>query len=158
MQSTTVDVIGRGTNPKNTLYVGGLEERVTKDVCHAAFIPFGDITDISVPLDHATGKHRGFAFIQYEDSADAEAALDNMNNAELYGRTLKVNFAAPNKIKGGDKGWASQPVWADVDSWQEKKTIEEEVEKLAEIEKMKAEKKNLQSQLPQGMRSPDGFE
>ena len=38
-------------------------------------------------------------------------------SAELYGRVLRVNYAQPNKIKGGDKGWASQAVWADADDW-----------------------------------------
>jgi hypothetical protein len=30
---------------------------------------------------------------------------------------LRVNYAQPNKIKGGDKGWSSQAVWADADDW-----------------------------------------
>lgn len=30
---------------------------------------------------------------------------------------LRVNYAQPNKIKGGDKGWATQAVWADADDW-----------------------------------------
>lgn len=84
---------------------------------HAAFLPFGDIKDVSVPLDHATGKHRGFGFVEFEDKDDAAAAIDNMHNAELYGRVLRVNYAQPMKIKGGDKGWASQAVWADADDW-----------------------------------------
>jgi RNA recognition motif-containing protein len=83
MQSTIVTLEGKGSNPKTTLYVGGLDETVNKDTVHAAFIPFGDILDISVPLDHATGKHRGFAFVQFEEGADAEAALDNLNNAGM---------------------------------------------------------------------------
>lgn len=36
---------------------------------------------------------------------------------ELYGRVLRVNYAQPNKIKGGDKGFATQAVWADADDW-----------------------------------------
>jgi hypothetical protein len=40
---------------------------------------------------------------------DAAAAIDNMNEAELYGRVLRVNLAQPMKIKGGAAGWASQP-------------------------------------------------
>lgn len=40
---------------------------------------------------------------------DAAAAMDNMNNAELYGRVLTVNLAQPIKIKGGEQGWANQP-------------------------------------------------
>lgn len=37
--------------------------------------------------------------------------------AELYGRVLRVNYAQPSKIKGGDKGWSTQAVWADADDW-----------------------------------------
>ncbi|XP_020530449.1 uncharacterized protein LOC18446224 isoform X2 [Amborella trichopoda] len=36
--------------------------------------------------------------------------MDNMNNAELYGRVLTVNYAQPIRIKGGEQGWASQPI------------------------------------------------
>ncbi len=42
-------------NPKTTLYVGGLDEKVTEDVLRAAFIPFGDVKDANIPLDNATG-------------------------------------------------------------------------------------------------------
>ena len=61
MQSTVVDVNavaggGKGTNPKTTLYVGGLEENVNEAILHSAFIPFGDIKDVNIPLDHATGR------------------------------------------------------------------------------------------------------
>jgi peptidyl-prolyl isomerase E (cyclophilin E) len=99
-------------NTKTTLYVGGLDELVTKDVFRAAFLPFGDIVDISIPFDNRTGKHRGFGFVEYEDPDDAQAAVDNMNHAELYGRVLKVNVSN----KGIGKG---QGLWADIDKYQE---------------------------------------
>jgi peptidyl-prolyl isomerase E (cyclophilin E) len=89
-QSTLVAVGGKGTNPKTTLYVGGLEETVNEATLHAAFLPFGEIKEINIPLDHATGTHRGFGFVEYEEKEDAAAAIDNMNNAELFGRVLKV--------------------------------------------------------------------
>lgn len=41
---------------------GGLAEEVDEKVLHAAFIPFGDITDIQIPLDYETGKIRSFTF------------------------------------------------------------------------------------------------
>uniref|UniRef100_A0A673L5C1 Peptidyl-prolyl cis-trans isomerase n=1 Tax=Sinocyclocheilus rhinocerous TaxID=307959 RepID=A0A673L5C1_9TELE len=40
---------------KRVLYIGGLAEEVDEKVLHAAFIPFGDITDIQIPLDYETG-------------------------------------------------------------------------------------------------------
>lgn len=89
---TLVAVGGKGSNPKTTLYVGGLEESVNEAALHAAFIPFGDIKDVNIPLDHATGKHRGFGFVEYEEKEDAADAIENMHNAELFGRVLKVGL------------------------------------------------------------------
>ncbi|XP_024363459.1 uncharacterized protein [Physcomitrium patens] len=105
-----------GASPKTSLYV--------------ASIPFGDVKDISMPLDQATQKHRGFAFITYFEKEDAAAAMDNMHNGELYGRVLTVNYAQPQKMKGGEQGWASQAVWADADTWFERQQQEEEINRL----------------------------
>lgn len=41
------------------LFAGGLAEEVDDKVLHAAFIPFGDITDIQIPLDYETGASFG---------------------------------------------------------------------------------------------------
>lgn len=43
------------------------------------------------------------------EKGDAAAAMDNLHNAELYGKVLTCNYAQPVKIKGGEQGWASQP-------------------------------------------------
>ncbi|PPR86908.1 hypothetical protein GOBAR_AA33784 [Gossypium barbadense] len=94
---------------KNTLYVGGLAEEVNETILHAAFIPFGDIKDVKTPLDQATQKHRSFGFVTFLEKEDAAAAMDNMDGAELYGRVLTVNYALPERIKGGEQGWAAQP-------------------------------------------------
>jgi peptidyl-prolyl isomerase E (cyclophilin E) len=45
-------------NAKRVLYVGGLDDGVTEAALHAAFLPFGDIKDVSMPVDGATGRHR----------------------------------------------------------------------------------------------------
>lgn len=97
---------------KRTLYIGGLAEDVEEKVLHGAFIPFGDIVDIQVPIDYETQKHRGFAFVEFEMAEDAAAAIDNMNDSELFGRTIRVNIAKPMKIKEG----SVKPVWSE-DSW-----------------------------------------
>ena len=57
-------------------------------------------------MDSSTQKHKGFAFVQYDDKADAADAIDNMHNAELFGRVLRVNLAKPDAQKGGHR-----PVW-----------------------------------------------
>ena len=97
---------------KRVVYVGGLAEEVDEKVLQAAFIPFGDIVDISIPLDYSTQKHRGFAFVEFEFVEDAAAAIDNMNESELFGRTIRVNVARPKMLKEG----SSRPVWSE-DAW-----------------------------------------
>ena len=109
---------------KRVVYVGGLAEEVNEKVLQAAFIPFGDIVDISIPLDYSTQKHRGFAFVEFELAEDAAAAIDNMNESELFGRTVRVNVARPKMLKEG----SSRPVWSE-DAWLRKhagKTLEAE--------------------------------
>lgn len=66
---------------KRTVYVGGLADDVNEKLINAAFIPFGDISDIQMPVDYESQRHRGFAFIEYETAEDAAAAIDNMVSA-----------------------------------------------------------------------------
>ncbi|KAI8786917.1 peptidyl-prolyl cis-trans isomerase [Biomphalaria glabrata] len=100
---------------KRLVYVGGCAEEVDDKVLHSAFIPFGEIIDIQMPLDYETEKHRGFGFVEFESAEDAAHAIDNMNESELFGRTIRVNLAKPMKLKEG----ASRAVWSD-DTWLQK--------------------------------------
>ena len=56
--------------------------------------------------------HRGFAFVDFESAEDAAAAMDNMHESELYGRTLRCNIAKPNRVKEG----SGRAVWHD-ENW-----------------------------------------
>ncbi|CAJ0587340.1 unnamed protein product, partial [Mesorhabditis spiculigera] len=99
-------------NRKRTLYVGGFSEEVTEKILMGAFVPFGEIIAISIPLDYESGLNRGFGFVEFELAEDAAAAIDNMNESELFGRTIRCNFARPPKPSER----SSRPVWAD-DEW-----------------------------------------
>ncbi|KAF9205172.1 hypothetical protein BGZ49_004391 [Haplosporangium sp. Z 27] len=111
---------------KSTLYIGGLDEQVTPQVLHAAFIPFGEITHIEIPPDPtSTAPHRGFGFIEFDLPADALAAQDNMHYSELFGKTIKVNLAKPLRGGTGAGGIGRGPekaIWADED-WLKKNVL-----------------------------------
>ncbi|XP_046666018.1 peptidyl-prolyl cis-trans isomerase E [Homalodisca vitripennis] len=134
------------TNQKRTVYVGGLAEEVDEKVLHAAFIPFGDVVDVQIPLDYETEKHRGFAFVEFEVAEDAAAAIDNMNDSELYGRTIRVNLAKPQRIKEG----SSRPVWSE-DTWLQEhagETLETEADtKTTAVEEDTSVKKHKNPQV-----------
>ena len=100
---------------RKMIYVGGLADEVDSKVLNAAFIPFGDIIEVNLPIDYESEKHRGFAFIEFENAEDASAAIDNMNDGEMFGRTLRVNMAKPMRSKEG----GNRPVWAS-DEWLQK--------------------------------------
>mmetsp|Transcript_23208 Transcript_23208/g.32786 ORF Transcript_23208/g.32786 Transcript_23208/m.32786 type:complete len:184 (-) Transcript_23208:33-584(-) len=113
-------------NKKTILYVGGLDEVVDEEILMNAFIPFGDVINLVIPKDPVSERHRGFCFVEYEETEDAAAAMDNMNDSELHGRVLKVNVAKPNAIK-------NQAVWAQADQWLEQKLAKDSTEINAEI-------------------------
>jgi len=135
------------TQGKKTVYVGGLAEEVDEKVVKAAFIPFGDLVDVQIPLDYETEKHRGFAFVEFELQEDAKAAIENMNDSELFGRTLRVNLAKPMRLREN----SSRPVWAD-DEWLSKfsgqATLDQQKESEARLHQIKTGEKPDESNLP----------
>ena len=101
---------------KATLYVGGLENAVTPTVLHTAFIPFGEIVDVSLPkpdLPSSTDPHRGFGYVEFELPEDAQEAMDNMDQSELYGRVIKVAPAKPQKDANEGLG-SKTAIWEQV--------------------------------------------
>ena len=108
-------------NEKLVIYVGGLDESVNEKTLHAAFIPFGEIKTIEIPLDHNTEMHKGFGFIEYEEYEDCLHSIENMNDAELCGRVLRVNFARPQRFKEG----YHRPIWMEEDFHKKHSKLEE---------------------------------
>ncbi|OJJ47173.1 hypothetical protein ASPZODRAFT_132128 [Penicilliopsis zonata CBS 506.65] len=85
---------------KSTIYVGGLDQAVTVRTLAEAFVPFGEVVDITLPkpdLPNSGDLHRGFGYVEFELPQDAKEAIDNMDGSELYGRTIKVAGAKPQK-------------------------------------------------------------
>ncbi|RDA84762.1 hypothetical protein CP532_6940 [Ophiocordyceps camponoti-leonardi (nom. inval.)] len=106
------------TRWKATVFVGGLSQVVTSGHIFDAFIPFGEIVDVQLPKptsQDTTDSHRGFAYVEFEDSADAEEAIKNMHLSELFGRILKVSHAKPPK--SADEGLGSKKALWEQESW-----------------------------------------
>lgn len=75
------------------LFIGNLAYDVTEDALRAHFAAIGPLSYLSVPLDRATGKPRGFAFVEFSERADAEEAIRRLHNQVFQGRQLAVNEA-----------------------------------------------------------------
>ena len=79
--------------PPSRLYVGGLAPSTSEHTLRAAFIPFGLIETVSMPLNYETGQTKGFAFVQYADADDCADAVANMHMNEIDGKTIRVTYA-----------------------------------------------------------------
>jgi RNA recognition motif-containing protein len=101
---------------KSTVYVGGLDQAVTARTLSEAFLPFGEVVDISLPKPEApssTDLHRGFGYVEFELAGDAAEAIDNMDQSELYGRIIKVAAARPQKDSNEGLG-SKTAIWEQV--------------------------------------------
>ncbi|ETW06386.1 hypothetical protein H310_02659 [Aphanomyces invadans] len=96
-------------NHKRCLWVGGLDKAVTEDILRAAFVPFGPLKDVQIPMDFtgANQQNKGYGFVEFDLEDDAKEALDNMDDSELYGKVLKVNIAKAqyNEHQGNRAVW-----------------------------------------------------
>ena len=88
----------------NKLFVGGLSWNTNADGLRQAFEAFGTVEDAKVITDRESGRSRGFGFVTFEDSGDANTAIDEMNGTELDGRTINVNVAKARAPRGGGGG------------------------------------------------------
>ena len=77
------------------LYVGNLSYGTTDDSLREAFAEAGSVASATVITDRATGRSKGFGFVEMTADADAEKAIAMWNGKDLDGRTLVVNEARP---------------------------------------------------------------
>ena len=75
------------------VFVGSLPWAVNNDSLKELFAAMGEIVDAVVITDRATGRSRGFGFVTFADEAAAKKAVDEMNEKEIEGRKIFVNFA-----------------------------------------------------------------
>ena len=104
------------------LYVGNLPFQTTEADLEQLFGTVGDVASVNVMRDRATGRARGFAFVEMASDEGASQAIDTLNNTSYGGRNLTVNEARPQEARhdgggrdggyGGPRGGRrSEPRW-----------------------------------------------
>ena len=79
------------------IYVGNIAWSRTEDDLEALFAEHGAVTSANIITDKYSGRSRGFGFVEMEDDAAAEAAIEALNETEHSGRALRVNQAKPRE-------------------------------------------------------------
>ena len=75
------------------IYIAHLPVTITEAQLQEAFAPFGTIANSFIATDRDTGAPKGFAFVTYGTSQEADAAVAAMSGTQLEGRTLAVSIA-----------------------------------------------------------------
>ncbi len=86
------------------LFVGNLPFATSETELQDLFAQAGAIESVRVMRDQATGRARGFAFVEMQSDDAAQKAIQQFNGAELGGRALVVNEARPKPEFAGSGG------------------------------------------------------
>ena len=86
------------------LYVGNLPYTTNEQDLQDLFATAGTVDSINVMRDMATGRARGFAFVEMATDEEAQQAISMLNERDFGGRNLTVNEARPKVSSGGFGG------------------------------------------------------
>ena len=86
------------------LYVGNLPYEVGETELQELFGRAGSVESVNVMRDQATGRARGFAFVEMSTDEEAQSAITALNGTQVGGRSLTVNEARPKAATGGGGG------------------------------------------------------
>ncbi|NIM19739.1 MAG: RNA-binding protein [Candidatus Latescibacteria bacterium] len=83
------------------LYVGNLGYGISDSDLEQLFAAHGTVRSAQVILDRATGRSKGFGFVEMGSEQEAQAAIAALNDKEIEGRSLTVSEARPREGGGG---------------------------------------------------------
>ncbi len=84
------------------IYVGNLDVTTTEDQLRQLFAVYGAVASVTVVKDRDTEIPRGFAFIEMNDDAEADAAIKAVTGTKVGDRLLTVNEARPKELAERD--------------------------------------------------------
>ncbi|MBI5840706.1 MAG: RNA-binding protein [Chloroflexi bacterium] len=82
---------------ENKLYVGNLPYSATEDDLKNHFSQAGTVTSVALIKDRATGRAKGFGFVEMSTAEEAQKAINMFHGQDFMGRTITVNVARPRE-------------------------------------------------------------
>ncbi len=77
------------------IYVGNLNYRMTEDALRELFEQYGEVVSVKIVKDRFSGRSKGFGFVEMASKDEGETAIQKLNDSEVEGRNIRVNFARP---------------------------------------------------------------
>ena len=82
------------------LYVGNIPFKATEEDVRTLFSQTGEVVSVRLIKDAATGRLRGFGFVEMASDEDAQKAITTLNGNNFMERSLVVNEAKPQESRG----------------------------------------------------------
>ena len=88
------------------IFVAKLNYDTREDALRQLFEGFGEVSSCKIIMDKFTGRSKGFGFVEMDNDDEARAAINDLNDSELDGRTIVVKEARPREDNrgGGNRG------------------------------------------------------
>ncbi len=86
------------------IYVGNLSWTMTDEDLNTMFSDFGAVTSAKILKDKATGRSKGFGFVEMDNAEEAQNAISSLNETEVQGRKIIVNESQPRQEGAGGGG------------------------------------------------------
>ena len=100
------------------MFVGNLSYETSQNDLETLFSQVGQVVEVVLPVDRATDRPRGFAFVEFSDSDAVTGAIDKLDGTELGGRMLRVSEARERSARppfgggGGGSGGPGESGWS----------------------------------------------
>ncbi len=86
------------------IYVGNLTYSLNEEDLKEIFEEYGEVSSVKVIIDKYSGKSKGFGFVEMPNQDEANNAIEELNDAEVEGRNLKVNKARERRNNNNRSG------------------------------------------------------
>jgi RNA recognition motif-containing protein len=86
------------------LYVGNLSYNLSEDELKNIFTPVGEVLSCKIITDAATGRSKGFGFVEMANDEEADKAISTLNGTTVMDRALNVSEARPQTDRAGGRG------------------------------------------------------
>lgn len=86
------------------IFIGNLPWKATEETLKELFAAFGEVVSVRIVRDPYTDRSRGFGFVEMKNPAEADKAIEELNDKPFLERNLRVSAAQEREGGGGGGG------------------------------------------------------
>ncbi|HAN78519.1 MAG TPA: RNA-binding protein [Bacteroidales bacterium] len=91
------------------IFIGSLPFSLSEGDLKSYFEEYGEVSTVKIITDKFTGRSKGYGFVEMPSDDEAQKAIDELNGAEVGGRTIVVNKSEDRRAAGGPGGATRKP-------------------------------------------------